>query len=153
MESKWCEQSVQHPSWKCMMPVYFTVKSQGHLFSRKFTVGVDNQALSWLKTYSTYHALTGRWIIALEKNPFKLGKPTRIQHHIAVGLKKEPTARNSAPKTVTLAGKRKYLSLSKYEQLPRTPLFDVQGRVKPRHPDLPEYLRRVKTTALSRLVS
>ena len=46
---------------------YFILKNHGYLCLRKFKLGVDNQALSCIKTYSTDQAIIGRWIMALEK--------------------------------------------------------------------------------------
>ena len=37
---------------------HFIVKNDSYHCPRKFTLRVDNQALSWLKTYSTDQALT-----------------------------------------------------------------------------------------------
>ena len=38
----------------------FIIKNHSYLSPRKFTLRVDNQAFSWLKTYSTDQALIGR---------------------------------------------------------------------------------------------
>ena len=51
---------------------------------RKFTLRVDNQALSWLKTYSTDQDLIGRWIMALEKYHF------RVEHPLPTAYLNEP---------------------------------------------------------------
>ena len=45
----------------------FILKNHSYLCARKFILRVDNQAFSWLKTYSTDQALIGRWNMALEK--------------------------------------------------------------------------------------
>ena len=55
---------------------------------RKFTLRVDNQALSWLKTYSTDQALIVRWITALEKYHFHVEYRPRTQHRNADGPSK-----------------------------------------------------------------
>ena len=47
---------------------------------------VDNQALSWLKTYSTDQSLGGRCIIALEEYHFRVEHRPRTQHRNADGL-------------------------------------------------------------------
>ena len=56
----------------------FIVKNHSFLCPQKFTLRVDNQALSWFKTYLTEQALFDRWIMALEKYPFRVerGTPT-----------------------------------------------------------------------------
>ena len=59
---------------------HFIVKNHSYLCPRKFTLGVDNQALSWLKTYSTDQALIGRWIMTLEKYHFRVEHRPRTQH-------------------------------------------------------------------------
>ena len=67
---------------------YFIVKYHSYLCPRKFTLRVDNQALSWLKTYSTDQALIGRWIMTLEKYHFRVEHRPRTQHRNADGLSK-----------------------------------------------------------------
>ena len=44
------------PKLEMYAAYYFIVKNYSYLCSRKFTLRVDNQALSWLKTYSTDQA-------------------------------------------------------------------------------------------------
>ena len=66
----------------------FIVKYHSYLCPRKFTLRVDNQALSWLETYSTDQALIGRWIMTLEKYHFRVEHRPRTQHRNADGLSK-----------------------------------------------------------------
>ena len=66
----------------------FNVKNHSYLCPRRFTSRVDNQALSWLNTYSTDQALIGRWIMALEKYHFRVEHRPRTQHRNADGLSK-----------------------------------------------------------------
>ena len=66
----------------------FIVKIDSYLCQRKFTLRVDNQALLWLKTYSTDQALIGRWTMALEKYQFCVEHRPRTQHRHADGLSK-----------------------------------------------------------------
>ena len=40
-----------------------------------------------------------------------------------------------------IAEKWKFLSPEEYDKLPLVPWFDIQGRVIPNHPQLPEYLK------------
>ena len=58
------------PQLEMYAAYHFIVKNHSYLCPRKFTLRVDTQALSWLKTYSTDQALIGRWIMALEKYHF-----------------------------------------------------------------------------------
>ena len=67
---------------------YIILKNHSYLCSRNFILRVDNQALSWLKTYSTDQALIGRWVMALEKYHFKVEHRPRTQHRNADGLSK-----------------------------------------------------------------
>ena len=60
------------PKLEMFAAYYFIVKYHSYLCPRKFTLRVDNQALSWLKTYSTDQALIGRWIMASEKYHFRV---------------------------------------------------------------------------------
>ena len=67
---------------------HFILKYHSYLCPRKFTLRVDNQALSWLKAYSTDQAIIRRWIMALEKYHFKIEHRPRTQHRNADGLSK-----------------------------------------------------------------
>ena len=60
------------PKLEMYAAYHFIVKNFSYLCPRKFTLRVDNQALSWLKTYSTGQALIGRRIMALEKYYFRV---------------------------------------------------------------------------------
>ena len=64
----------------------FIVKNHRYLCQRKITLRVENQALSWLKTYSTDQSFIGRWIKALEKYHFCVEHRPRTQHPHADGL-------------------------------------------------------------------
>ena len=55
------------PKLEMYAAYYFILKNHSYLCPRKSTLRVDNQALSWLKTYSMDQAIIGRWIMALEK--------------------------------------------------------------------------------------
>ena len=65
---------------------HFIVKNRRYLGARKFTLILKNQALSWLKTYSTDQDLIGCWIMALEKYHFRVEHRPRTQHLNADGL-------------------------------------------------------------------
>ena len=60
----------------------------GMLVSPLHSMKVDNQALSWLKTYSNDQALIGRWRMTIKKNHFPVGNHPRTQHRNADGLSK-----------------------------------------------------------------
>ena len=76
------------PKLEMYAAYYFFLKHHSYLCARKFILRVDNQALSWLKTYSTDQALIDRWIMALEKYHFKVEQRPRTQHRNADGLSK-----------------------------------------------------------------
>ena len=60
------------PKLEMYAAYHFIVKNHSYLCPRTFTLRRDNQALSWLKTYSTDQALIGRWKMALEKYHFRV---------------------------------------------------------------------------------
>ena len=76
------------PKLELYAAYYFILKNHSYLCPRKVTLRVDNQALAWLKTYSTDQAYICRWIMALEKYHFKMENRPRIQHRNADGLSK-----------------------------------------------------------------
>ena len=59
------------------------------LLGREFTIRVDNQAFSWLKTYSTKSEHVGRWIVRLDGFNLKIEHRTRNHHTNADGLSKK----------------------------------------------------------------
>ena len=63
-------------NWK-YAAYHFIVKNHSYLCPRNFTMRVDNQALSWLKTI-------GRWIMTLEKYNFRVEH--RPEHNIAMPM-------------------------------------------------------------------
>ena len=77
------------PKLEMYAAVYFILKNHSYLCPRKITLRVDNQALAWLKLYSTDQAIIGRWIMALEKYHFAIQRSPRTQHRNANGLSKQ----------------------------------------------------------------
>ena len=127
---------------------YFILKNHSYLCSRKFILRVDNQALSWLKTYSTDQALIGRWVMALEKYHFKVEHRPRTQHRNADGLSKRTNdyrwRETQLEKLPAVTNKWNFLSQEGFDQLPVAPWFDLHGRVIPNHRQLPAHLRNTK---------
>ena len=109
---------------------------------------VDNQALSWQKTYFTDQALIGRWIMALEKYHFRVEHRPRTQHRNADGLSKRTNdsrlRERQLKKLPPVAERWNFLSQDEYERLPTAPWFDMQGRVIPNHPELPTHLKNLQ---------
>ena len=141
------------PKLEMFAAYYFIVKNHSYLCPRKFTLRVDNQALSWLKTYSTDQALIGRWIMTLEKYHFRVEHRTRTQHRNADGLSKRTNEYRCREKQLAqqpAAGERwNFLSADEFNKLPVAPWFDLQGRVIPNHPDLPAHLQNLEPKAPS----
>ena len=141
------------PKLQMFAAYYFIVKYHSYLCPRKFTLRVDNQALSWLKTYSTDQALIGRWIMTLDKYHFRVDHRPRTQHRNADGLSKrtnEYRYREKQLAQLPAAGQRwNFVSAEEFDKLPVAPWFDLQGRVIPNHPDLPEHLQNLEPKAPS----
>ena len=133
------------PKLEMYAAYYFILKHHSYLCARKFILRVDNQALSWLKTYSTDQALIGRWIMALEKYHFKVEHRPRTQHRNADGLSKRTNdyhwREKQLEKLPPVADKWNFLSQEEFDQLPVAPWFDLHGRVIPNHPQFPAHLR------------
>ena len=139
------------PKLEMFAAYYFIVKNHSYLSPRKFTLGVDNQALSWLKTYSTDQALIGRWIMTLDKYHFRVEHRPRTQHRNADGLSKRTNEyrwREKQLAQLPAAGERwNFLSAEEFDKLPIALWFDLQGRVIPNHPDLPAHLQNLEPRA------
>ena len=130
---------------------HFIVKNHSYLCPRKFTLRVDNQALSWLKTYSIDQALIGRWIMALEKYHFYVEYRPRTELRNANGLSKRTNdyrwREHQLEKLPPVAERWNFLSQDEYERLLTAPWFDIQGRIIPIHPELPPHLQNLQPTS------
>ena len=140
------------PKQETYAAYHFIVKNHSYRCPRKFTLTVNNQALSWLKTYSTDQALFGRWIMALEKYPFCVEHRPRTQHRNADGLCKRTNdcqwREQQLEKLPPVAERWNFFSQDKYERLPTAPCVDVQGRVIPNPPELPSHLKNLQPDPL-----
>ena len=136
------------PKLEMYAAFYFVLKSHSYLCARKFNLRVDNQALSWLKTYSTDQALIGRWILTFEKYHFTVEHRPRTQHQNTDGLSKRTNdylwREKQLKKLPPVADKWNFLSQEEFDQLHVTPWFDLHGRVVPNHPQLLAHLRNTK---------
>ncbi len=76
---------------KCEMLAALTFCEQYRTFltPRKFTLRTDNQALAWLKTYSTSSTMVARWITRLSSFYFTIVHRDRRLHTNADGLSKQ----------------------------------------------------------------
>ena len=108
------------PKLEMYAAYHFIVENHSYLCPRKFTLRVDNQALSWLKTYSTDQALIGRWIMALEKYHFRVEHRPRTLHCIADGLSKRTNdcrwRERQLGKLPPVAERWNFLSQDEYER-------------------------------------
>ena len=105
------------------------------------TLQVDNQALSWLKTYSKDQAMIGRWIECLDQYHFKTVDRPRTQQRNADGLSKRTNNYVHWEKIVmTLPKVSKgfnFMSQDGYENLCTVPYIDKHEKFIPNHPELP----------------
>ena len=139
------------PKLEMFAAYYFNLKYHSYLCPRKFTLRVDNQALSWLKTYSTDQAFIGRWIMTLDRYHFRVEHRPRTQHRNADGLSKRTNdyrCREQQLAQLPATGERwNFLSAEEFDNLPVAPWFDLQGRIIPNHPDLPLHLQNLEPKA------
>ena len=120
---------------------YFIEKFHSYLAGREFTLCVDKQALSWLKTYSMDRAMIGRWIARLDQYHFKTVHRPRTQHRNADRLSKRTKDYLHREKIIEklpgVSDGFNFMSQKDYEELPTVPYFDKHGRLIPNHPELP----------------
>ena len=124
---------------------YFIEKFHSYLAGREFTLRVDNQALSWLKTCSMDQAMIGRWIARLDQYHFKTIHRPRTQHRNADGLSKRTNDYVHREKIVEalpeVSRGFSFMSQKDYEELPTVPYIDKHGKFIPNHPELPPEAR------------
>ena len=117
------------PKLEMFAAYYFILKYHSYLCPQKFTLRVDNQALSWLKTYSTDQALIGRWTMTLDRYHFRVEHRTRTQHRNADGLSKRTNdyrCREQQLAQLPATGERcNFLSAEEFDNLPVAPWFDL----------------------------
>ena len=126
---------------------YSILKKHSYLCPRKFTLRVDNQALAWLKPYSTDQAINGRWIMALEKYPFAIQHRPRTQHRNADVLSKRKNDYKKHERQLeelpSIAEKWNFLSQEECDKLPMVPWFDIRVIPEPsRTAQAPQELRQ-----------
>ena len=124
---------------------YFIEKFHSYLAGREFTLRVDNQALSWLKTYSMDQAMIGRWIARLDQYHFKTIHRPRTQHRNADGFSKRTNDYVHREKIVEalpeVSKGFSFMSQKDYEELPTVPYIDKHGKFIRNHPELPPEAR------------
>ena len=100
---------------------YFIEKFHSYLAGREFTLRVDNQALSWLKTYSMDQAMIGRLIARLDQYHFKTIHRPRTQHRNVDGRQKDQRLRTSGEDCGNSTRSEQGIQLHASERLRRTP--------------------------------
>ena len=130
------------PKLEMFAAFYFIEKFHSYLAARKFTLRVDNQALSWLKTYSMDLAMIGRWISRLDQYDFEVEHRARTKHFNADGLSKRSNSYKKREKLLEANPDRapgfSFMKQEDYDALPVTPWLNKQGQPIWSHPDLPE---------------
>ena len=120
---------------------YFIENFHSYLAGRDFTLRVDNQAISWLKTYSMDQVIIGRWIARQDQYHFKTIHRPRTQRRKADGLSKLTNdyvhRKRIYEKLPEVSEGFNFMSQKDYEDLPTVPYVDKHGRLIPDHPELP----------------
>ena len=129
------------PKVEMYVVFYFIEKFHSYLADREITLRVDNQAFSWLKTYSMDQAMIGRWIARLDQYHFKTVHRPRTQHRNADGLSKRTNdymhREKIMEKLPEVSDGFNFMSQKDYEELLIIPYFDKQEHLIPSHPDFP----------------
>ena len=124
---------------------YFVEKFHSYLAGREFTLRVDNQALSWLKSYFMDQAMIGRWIARLDQYHFKTIHRPRTQHRNVDGLSKRTNdyinREQILEKLPEVSEGFNFMSQKDYDELPTVPYIDKRGHLIPDHPELPPEAR------------
>ena len=76
------------PKLEMLAVVTYVKKFHSYLAPRRFVLRVDNQALSWLKTYSMDLGMVGRWLMCLDQYNMEIEHRPRTRHTNADGLSK-----------------------------------------------------------------
>ncbi len=82
------ERNYGPPKQEMLAALTFLEQFRPFLSAKRFTLRCDNQALSWLKTYSTSSCMVARWITRLSSFNFEIIHRDRRQHTNADGLSK-----------------------------------------------------------------
>ena len=76
------------PKLERLAVVTYVKKFHSYLAPRRFVLRVDNQALSWLKTYSMDLGMFGLWLMCLDQYNMEIEHRPRTCHTNADGLSK-----------------------------------------------------------------
>ena len=121
--------------------LYFLEKICSQLAGRQFTLRVDNQALSWLKTYSMDNGLIGRWIARLGHYDKKIVHRPREKHTNADGLSKKSELYRLRKERRSCQGEVResfsFLDQETHNRFPLVRWIDKTGNAIPSHPGAP----------------
>ena len=127
------------PKAEMFAVVTFVEKYRAYLGCAPFKLGVDNRALSWLKTYSVDQSYTSRWIVRLDGYQLLPEHRMRDKHQNADSLsKKTEMYERLEQKQANQAEIKEGLSFSDtetYETLPLMRCLDMSGHPIPGHID------------------
>ena len=128
------ERNYGAPKQEMLAALTFLEQFQPLLTSKKFTLRCDNQALSWLKTYSTSSCMVARWITRLSSSNFTIVHRDRRLHTNADGLSKQTQhyQRAETVKDEMMPG-FDFLAQEQFDELP--PLQKSEALTKERNPN------------------
>ena len=93
---------------------------------------VDNQALSWVKTYSIDLGMVGRWLVCLDQYNMEIEHRPRIRHTNADGLSKRTNLyvikERSLKDNPAVREGFNFLDQEVYDALPTLDSVDKHGR-------------------------
>ena len=119
------------PKLEMLAVVTFVRKFESFLAPRQFTLRVDNQALSWLKTYSMTSGLVERWLMILDQFDMVIEHRPRHKHTNADGLSKMTNHYQKQEKILAQQPEVRpgfgFMPQKQYEELPITPDLDKHG--------------------------
>ena len=135
------EQRYGAPKAEMLAVVFFVEKYRCFLAGRKFILRVDNQALSWLKTYSMDLGMIGRWITRLDQYYFEIQHRDRNKHQNADSLSKKTEFYEARENMIADMPKFRtgvpFMSKQQYDELPLVEWIDKNGREILDHPNRP----------------
>ena len=129
--------------------VTYVKKIHSYLAPRRFVLRVDNQALSWLKTYSMDLGMVGRWIMYLDQYDMEIEHRPRTRHTNADGLSKRTNLYVMKEQNLKDEPRVKegfnFLDQEVYDALPMLTTVDKQRRtIEPEVAPKMEVIRRKK---------
>ena len=130
------------PKAEVFAVVTFVEKYRAYLGSEPFKLGVDNRALSWLKTYSRDQSYLGSWIVRLDGYNMIMEHRTRDKHQNADSLSKktefyERHEQREADRQEIKDG-FSFMDKETYDSLPLKRWLDKSGKPIEDHPELPK---------------